>query len=145
MKYLLITTFVSGLICLFITNLAEVFLKSRVAVIGSLAGFKITFNQGIAFGLRLPPYLQELMILAAIIIIAWYAVTFAKTKFTQFAFGLIIGGGLANIIDRIPDNTVTDFIQIGSFPVFNAADSCITVGVALLATEMLIERRNKRQ
>ena len=47
-------------------------------------------------------------------------------------FGLIIGGALGNIVDRFDDGHVTDFIQIGWWPLFNIADSCISIGVIIL-------------
>jgi signal peptidase II len=44
-----------------------------------------------------------------------------------------LGGALGNLVDRlVRDNHVTDFISLGTFPVFNIADSCITVGTILL-------------
>jgi signal peptidase II len=47
-------------------------------------------------------------------------------------------------MDRLRDGFVTDFFQVASFPVFNVADSCITVGVALLLVESLFFSRNHR-
>ena len=49
-------------------------------------------------------------------------------------FGLLIGGGLANSVDRLTGtpHRVTDFISVGSFPVFNLADVAVTVGFAIL-------------
>ena len=61
----------------------------------------------------------------------------SRGKLNAAAFGLIIGGALANIADRLPDGLVTDYIQVGTFPVFNLADSCITVGAVLLIFEMV--------
>ena len=55
-----------------------------------------------------------------------------KHALAQIAFGLIIGGAVGNIIDRIPDGLVTDYFQVGTFPIFNVADSAITIGAALL-------------
>jgi len=55
------------------------------------------------------------------------------------AYGLVVGGALGNVIDRLfrapgfPNGAVVDFIDLGWFPVFNLADSGITVGAALLA------------
>jgi signal peptidase II len=117
------------------------FLIERVAVFGSFAGFQLSHNPGIAFGLRLPPVFQEILIGIALIIVGVIAVRATQkdrsgrkrsSATTRAAFGLILGGGIANIIDRIPDGLVTDFIQIGTFPTFNVADSCITIGAALL-------------
>ena len=54
-------------------------------------------------------------------------------------FGLLIGGGLANVIDRLAANPhqVTDFVALGSFPVFNLADACITAGFIVLLVSAL--------
>jgi signal peptidase II len=118
------------------------FLTVRVPLLGSFAGLELSHNPGIAFGIRLPPVLQEILIGIALVIVAIIAVRSARQMpNSQFSFGLILGGGIANIIDRIPDGLVTDFIQIGSFPTFNIADSCITVGAALLLVESLWSAR----
>jgi lipoprotein signal peptidase len=55
----------------------------------------------------------------------------------RVGFGLIIGGALGNVADRLLDGHVTDFFQVGAFPIFNVADSCITVGVVILLAESL--------
>lgn len=119
--------------------IADRFLIDRIAILGSLAGFEPSRNPGIAFGLRIPPVFQEVLIGSALIIVAIVAVRHTLTAHsprpTAISFGLILGGGIANIIDRIPDGLVTDFIQIGTFPTFNVADSCITIGAVLLIVE----------
>ncbi len=51
---------------------------------------------------------------------------------------MIVGGALGNVIDRIRDGAVTDFFQVGGFPIFNVADSFITVGVGVLLLEMIL-------
>jgi signal peptidase II len=53
------------------------------------------------------------------------------------AFALILGGAIGNIIDRIRLSYVVDFFDLHWFPVFNVADSCITIGVCLLLLRML--------
>ena len=57
---------------------------------------------------------------------------------------MILGGGSANIADRIRDGFVTDFIQIGSFPVFNIADCFVTIGVVVLLLELIPHRKRQR-
>ncbi len=125
-------------------QLVDRFLVGRIALLGSFAGLELSHNPGIAFGLRLPPVVQEILIGVALVIVGIIAVRsvqndriggFPTSTTTRVAFGLILGGGIANIIDRIPDGLVTDFIQIGNFPTFNIADTCITVGAALLLWE----------
>jgi signal peptidase II len=55
------------------------------------------------------------------------------------AVGLVAGGALGNLVDRVRTGAVTDFIEIGSWPPFNVADIAITVGVALFALILLRE------
>jgi signal peptidase II len=64
---------------------------------------------------------------------------------SQAGFGLILGGALANVVDRFPDGLVTDMIQVGAFPVFNVADSCITVGLGLLLLEIVLKEKKKKK
>jgi signal peptidase II len=62
----------------------------------------------------------------------------------RLALGLQLGGAIGNLIDRLFHGTVIDFISVGSFPVFNLADSSISLGVAILIVTMWTdERRNK--
>ena len=53
-------------------------------------------------------------------------------KLTQFAVGLLLGGTIGNLVDRILVGAVTDFIDFRIWPVFNIADSAVTVSVILL-------------
>jgi signal peptidase II len=55
-----------------------------------------------------------------------------------------LAGALANIADRLPDGVVTDYFQVGTFPIFNVADSAITIGAALLLLQVLLEEIRKR-
>lgn len=121
--------------------LAESFLTARVAFIGTVVGLQLSFNPGVAFGVHFAPVIQASAIGVALLLVIWTAVRTIHTRLQDTAFGLIIGGGLANIYDRLTDGVVTDFFQVGSFPIFNVADSCITVGVFLLLVEIAIVRR----
>lgn len=55
----------------------------------------------------------------------------------RLALSLQMGGAVGNLIDRLAIGTVTDFVAVGGFPVFNVADSSITTGVAVLIGAML--------
>lgn len=46
--------------------------------------------------------------------------------------GLLLGGAIANLVDRLEDGGVTDFIDLGAWPSFNLADTALTVGIALM-------------
>ena len=130
--------------------LIDAVLLSRIAIIGSLEGLQRTENAGIAFGMQLLPGLQELLILCAltvVIILAWKAARASvrhreRTRVLMIGYGCIVGGALCNIVDRSLDRYVTDFIQVGTFPVFNVADSFITIGVLFLLAESLAMNRN---
>jgi signal peptidase II len=64
----------------------------------------------------------------------------------RVALGLQLGGALGNLVDRLSQGTVTDFIWFGFFPaVFNVADGAISLGVALLLLDILLEYRRTRK
>lgn len=124
--------------------LVDRFLLTRVSVLGSFAGFEYSTNPGVAFGIRFPGGVQEILVFAALCIVGFFAWKTSKTRLQRIAFGMILGGALENIVDRMRDGVVTDFVQVGSFPIFNVADSCITIGVFLLFIEVLLQHRRVR-
>lgn len=124
--------------------LGETFLHERVAVLGSFAGLTLSHNPGIAFGIRLPAVFQELLIVAALAWMTSLGIRSASSILHRAGFGLIVGGALGNLIDRLIDGVVTDYFQVGTFPVFNVADSCITIGVLFLLADAFGMVRNKR-
>ena len=66
-------------------------------------------------------------------------------KLSKLALGLVLGGTVGNLIDRLSLGYVTDFIDFGFWPAFNIADSAITVGVILFAYSLLRLSRTKKQ
>jgi signal peptidase II len=62
-----------------------------------------------------------------------------RRRLVQIAIGLILGGALGNVVDRVRLGFVVDFIQVGWFPIFNLADSSITVGAALLMLQYALD------
>lgn len=112
------------------------YLDTPISIIGDWFTLRHAENPGIAFGMRLPSPWQEILILTALAVVAWVAMR-NKTVLGSVAYGLILGGGLANVADRIGDGMVTDYFAAGSFPVFNIPDSCISIGVALLLAESI--------
>jgi signal peptidase II len=111
-------------------------------------------NTGSAFG-AFQGYAIVLTIIAFIglFLLSWLGI-FVYRKYPQFvtipnriALGLLLGGDLGNLIDRLRfTGHVTDFIDPGFFPVFNVADSAITIGVILFIYAVLREtiRENRR-
>jgi signal peptidase II len=127
----------SFLLSMTVKLLADTFLHARIPLIGRFVGLLPAYNEGVAFGIRLPGLLQPLFILAALGIVAYVAFHSAKTTLSQWGFGLILGGALGNLADRTLDGKVTDFFQVGTFPIFNVADSWITIGVVILLLESI--------
>ena len=112
-----------------------------VPVVGQ--GFQLTlsYNTGVAFGM-LGNGGSGLLVLTGTIILfltiwAIYSVyTSATPRLAYLPLGLLLGGAIANFVDRAVDGRVTDFLDIGlpmwRWPTFNLADSGIVVGVSLL-------------
>lgn len=119
---------------------------------GDLFNLVLVWNRGVSFGLfNNDSQLNALVFsgLAAIIVVAlilW--LLRAESAFLAFAIGLVIGGAVGNVIDRLRFGAVVDFLDfhIGSWhwPAFNVADSAICVGVALMALDGLLPRREPR-
>jgi signal peptidase II len=59
------------------------------------------------------------------------------TKWNGIAYGLVMGGAIGNLIDRFRFGYVVDFVDVGFWPVFNIADSGITIGVIMFAITLL--------
>ena len=95
-------------------------------------------NQHGAFGLfgSHPLVLAALASVVLISFFMWYRQERGGVG-THIAFALILGGAVGNIIDRIRLSYVVDFFDLRWFPVFNVADSSITIGVCLLLLRML--------
>ena len=102
-------------------------------------------NTGAAFGLFQNGNMvfTVLAIIVSAAIIYYYRDVGRASWLIRLALGLQLGGALGNLIDRLTRGTVTDFLSVGTFPVFNVADSGISVGVALLLVDMLIEQRRR--
>ncbi len=95
---------------------------------------RLQYNSGISFSINQS---GPLLTTIATIVVAVVAVVIgvrAQRGAPTVGFGLLLGGGVANVIDRLAANPhrVTDFMAVGSFPVFNLADAAITVGFIVL-------------
>jgi len=110
--------------------------------------FRLTYvrNTGVAFGLGAGHGLPfaAITLVALALVVALALSPRSRTWPRSIALGLIVGGAAGNLLDRMRWGSVIDFIDFGLrenwFPVFNAADSAITVGVFLFALTLLGER-----
>lgn len=108
-------------------------LASAVSVpaIGKIVSFTLVKNTGAAFGLF--KYQTTAFILISLTAIAFTVFYLAKKKTGFFLpLALILGGAAGNLIDRLRFGYVVDFIDLHFWPVFNIADSCITIGAISL-------------
>jgi len=104
-----------------------------VEVLGPLE-LTLSHNRGVAFGLAGGAGVGLIAVtLAALGLIVYLFARDPARRGMWAATGLVAGGALGNLADRILAGEVTDYIAVGSWPPFNVADIAITCGVALLA------------
>lgn len=103
-------------------------------------------NTGVAFGL----FQGKGIIFAILALIVSGAILYylpsvpKKDWLIRLALILEFSGALGNFIDRVRVGSVIDFISVGTFPVFNVADSCITVGVCVLALGIILQEKREK-
>jgi signal peptidase II len=120
-------------------------LNDSVHVAGPLSIHHVQ-NSGIAFGL----FSSATAIVTVVtgIAVVWMLVFFARSgsrhPVLPAALGLLIGGSLSNLVDRIRLHHVTDFIDIRWWPAFNLADTFIVVGVCILLAALVAADRKPR-
>lgn len=127
-------------------------LYESVEVVGDLFRLTYIYNPGAAFGLHLGPHSRfiflGLALVALAVLIAMYRNTPAEERLRLFAIGAIAGGALGNVIDRIRSpHGVVDFLDFGighvRWPVFNIADTAVTIGAVMLLISLWAEDRRR--
>jgi signal peptidase II len=141
------TVIVIALVVTAIDALSKVWARHALAThavhIGGDIWLRLQYNSGISFSFNQS---RTLLTTIATVIVALVVVVLglrARRGLPTTGFGLLLGGGVANIVDRLSANPhqVTDFIALGSFPVFNLADVAITAGfITLLVAALTGER-----
>jgi signal peptidase II len=97
-------------------------------------------NDGVAFGaLQGRGTIVALLIAASLVLLLAYFALHARSPWLWLPTGLLLGGALGNLVDRVREGAVIDFIDPIAWPVFNLADVSIVVGV--LALLFVIETR----
>ena len=118
--------------------------ESRTLIDGLLY-FRLTYNSGGAFGLLqgFPEVFLIATVIATVAILFW--VRSLEQPSWAWPLGLVLGGGLGNVTDRVFRDTggrVVDFIELRWWPVFNVADMCIVTGVLVV---LILGFRSERE
>jgi signal peptidase II len=110
------------------------------------ARFVYWHNTGVAFGMfqNGGMILSILSAVVALGIIIYFPRIPENDWTLRIAMGLMLTGAVGNLIDRLTIGYVTDFISLGTFPVFNVADSCITIGTVVLILGVWIQERREK-
>lgn len=100
-------------------------------------------NRGVAFGFLGDGGVPVLLVtLVALALLLAYFVRHADRPLLWLPTGLVLGGALGNIVDRVHQGYVTDFIHVPHWPAFNVADVCITCGVVALVLVLELGARS---
>jgi signal peptidase II len=125
---------------------SQLWLDENVNVLGPFSIHHVQ-NSGIAFGL----FAQSIgiVIVLTLVAVAWMIVYFSRSgarhPLLPVAVGLLIGGSVSNLADRIRLGHVTDFLDLRYWPAFNLADSFIVIGVAILLGALVSADRAPRR
>lgn len=125
-------------------SLGETWLPDWLSWLSPYARIVNWYNRGAAFGM-FQSGSMVFMVLAIIVIAAiiyYYPRVEAHDWTLRLAMSMQLAGAMGNLIDRIlHDGKVTDFISVGTFPVFNVADASISVGTAVLLLGVYLQER----
>ena len=143
--------FLLALLVVVADQLSKLGIRSNLAVgeslfeLGFLRIIRVPLNTGAAFGLfQDQAFVLTVVSVVAVAVILVYALfiyhrfPFLDNMPNRIAIGLILGGTVGNLIDRLCLGGVTDFISVGSWwPAFNIADAAVTIGVIIFAYTLL--------
>jgi signal peptidase II len=131
-------------------------LGQGIPVIPGFFDIVFVLNPGAAFGLLATlsdpvrnPLFILISILAVVLIVFYHTRYLRSHRLVSLALGLVLGGAVGNLIDRLYYGMVVDFLDVHAgpyhWPAFNVADSAISVGVSLIILDMLLDWRRERK
>jgi len=152
-KSMLISLIATAVVVDQLTKAAALSLLSQGTAVPVLPSFNLTlgFNTGASFGMMGGFMAGKPLLMAALtgaLTIAFAVMAFrAQHALERAGFALVVGGALGNIIDRVRQGAVTDFLDLywrdWHWPTFNVADIAITLGAVLILAASLPLRRRK--
>jgi signal peptidase II len=122
-------------------NLGPDAASHRSRLLGDVLAIHYVENTGVAFGLLQGQVIlvTVLAILVVFFLVRMYRQTGTASWTMAVGCGLITGGAIGNLVDRVRLGYVVDFVEVSAWPKFNVADSAITVGALLLAWRYLCD------
>lgn len=141
-------------IFLIIDQLIKILIKTKmnllqeITIIPNFFSIYYVENEGAAFSIlqNKTIFLIVISIICIMLIDRYLSKAKDLTKLTRISFGILLGGMIGNLIDRLLYGTVTDYLAFNffsySFPVFNFADIGITIGVLLIIVMTILEEIN---
>ena len=122
-------------------------IEDAITVIPNFLWFNYVENTGAAFGIfQGNKFLLGLLSMTVAAVIAYYIVNHREVMDKWVGLSFIAGGALGNAIDRIFYTGVIDFIDFGFFPVFNIADTFVTLGVTIyIIQELFFSKEEKKE
>lgn len=133
--------------------LTGVMAPPRIIEVTPFFNLVLVWNRGVSFGIlnqgsAWVPWLLSALV-AAICVGLFIWLRRAEGRWLAAALGLILGGAIGNLVDRLRFGAVLDFLDVHAagyhWPAFNMADSAITVGVGILLVDALIAGRDERK
>ncbi len=141
----LLTAIIFSVDLLVKTHLRINFPLQSIPLINNFLHITVIFNTGAAFGIFRDKTLP-LIVIGVIFILFFLLLIKNEIKnscWSKIACGLILGGAISNLYDRISLGYVVDYIDFRIWPVFNISDTCITVGVFILLFQSLRKKSDK--
>ena len=152
-RVMLISLIAAAVVADQLTKTAALSLLSQGTAVPVLPGFNLSlgFNTGASFGMMGGVMAGKPLLMAALtgaLTLAFAVMAFrAQHALERAGFALVVGGALGNIIDRVRQGAVTDFLDLywrdWHWPTFNVADIAITLGAVLILAASLPLRRRK--
>lgn len=119
-------------------------------IIGNWVRLTYIENPGMAFGIQVggQPFFTVFAVIATVIIFVYILKARDEKMSVRSALGMILGGAIGNLIDRFLYGKVVDFVDIGfgtiRWPIFNVADSAVTVGMLILIVFVVYDKSSKQ-
>jgi signal peptidase II len=116
-------------------------LNTPLSLIKNFLYLTLVHNRGAAFGILKNQLLLFILISFFTILFIFYQLKNKKSRFlSKLSLSLILAGAIGNLIDRLRFGYVIDFLDLRFWPVFNLADSALTIGVIFLSWELLFNK-----